>query len=124
MVDLADIVRGEAAGYLQTRFATFDQRKAMHDIVSCRTDALGSVAVTCDGCGVEYRLFRSCRNRSCPRCQGEARQKWLEARRQEILPVDYLQVVFSAPSELNGLALLHPGGVLRCVHPRSGSGGH
>jgi hypothetical protein len=108
VVDLADIVRGEAARYLQTRSATLEQRKAMCDIVSCRTDALGSVAVTCDRCSVEYRLFRSCRNRSCPRCQGEARQKWLEARREEILPGDYLQVVFSAPAELNVLALFCP----------------
>ena len=76
----------------------------MHDIVRCRTEAMGTVPVTCDRCNIEYCLFRSCRNRSCPQCQGEARNKWLEARRQEILPVAYLHVVFSTPAELNVLA--------------------
>lgn len=108
MVDLAEIMRGEGAQYLGSHFTTFEQQKAMHDIVRCRTEAMGSVPVTCDECGVEYRLFRSCRNRSCPQCQNEARAKWLEARRQEILPVPYLHVVFSTPAELNVLARYCP----------------
>jgi hypothetical protein len=74
----------------------------------CRTEAMGSVAVPCDECHVEYRLFRSCRNRSCPQCQGEARAKWLDARRQEILPVPYVHVVFTAPSSLRVLAQFCP----------------
>jgi hypothetical protein len=108
MVPLADIVRGEGAEYLQARRTSFDQRKALDDIMRCRTEAMGSVAVPCDECHVEYRLFRSCRNRSCPQCQGEARAKWLDARRQEILPVPYVHVVFSAPPELKVLAQFCP----------------
>lgn len=108
MVALADIVRGEGAQYLQARYATIDQRKAMHDIVCCRTEAMGSVPVSCDLCQAEYRLFRSCRNRSCPQCQGEARAKWLEARVQEILPGPYVHVVFSTPSDLKVLARYCP----------------
>lgn len=104
MVSLADIVRGEGAQFLRTHFVRFEQRKAMQDIAECRTEAMGTRAVPCDECEVEYRLFQSCRNRSCPQCQGEARAKWLEARREEILPVAYLHVVFSAPAELNVLA--------------------
>ena len=104
MVAVADIVQGEGVEYLQTRFATLDQRKAICDIVGCRTEAMGTVAIRCDWCQAEYCLFRSCRNRSCPRCQGEARAKWLDARQQEILPVPYLHVVFAAPRELNVLA--------------------
>ena len=108
MVSLADIVRGEGAQYLQAHFVRFEQRKAMRDIVECRTDAMGTRAALCDECDVEYRLFKSCRNRSCPQCQGEARAKWLEARREEILPVPYSHVVFSAPAELNVLAMWCP----------------
>lgn len=108
MVTVADIVRGEGAQYLQSRHVTFEQQKAMADIVRCRTEAMGTVPIPCDQCGVEYRLFRSCRNRSCPQCQGEARAKWLEARRQEILAVPYLHVVFATPPELNVLARYHP----------------
>jgi hypothetical protein len=64
--------------------------------------------VPCDECHVEYRLFRSCRNRSCPQCQAEARAKWLDARLQEILPVPYVHVVFSAPPEMKVLAQFCP----------------
>ena len=108
MVDLADIVRGEGAEYLQTHFVRFEQKKALYDIVRCRTEAMGSVTVPCDKCRAEYRLFRLCRNRSCPACQSEARHKWLEARREEILPVEYLQVVFNTPPELKVLAQYCP----------------
>lgn len=108
MVGLAEIVRGEGAQYLQTHFARPVQQKALYDIVRCRTEAMGSVSVPCDRCGVEYRLFRSCRNRSCPLCQSEARQKWLEARLEEILPVPYLHVVFNTPAECYVLAKYCP----------------
>lgn len=108
MVDLADIVRGEGAEYLRTHFVRGEQEKALHDIVRCRTEAMGSITVPCDKCRREYPLFRSCRNRSCPSCQSEARYKWLEGRREEILPVEYLQIVFNAPSELEVLAQYHP----------------
>ena len=105
MVKVGDIVRGEAKQYLETQFATPVQRKAMYDIASCQTAALGTVGQTCGRCTTEYWLYRSCGNRSCPSCGGGARRKWLEARQQEILPVPYLHVVFAPPAELNVLAL-------------------
>ena len=108
MADLGDIVRGEGAQYLQTHYVTPVQRKALREIAQCRTEAMGSTQVTCDDCESEYQLFCSCRNRSCPLCQSETRAEWLEARRQEILPVPYLQVVFTVPRELNVLALYCP----------------
>ena len=115
MVTVGDIVRVEAARYLNTRLTTRDQRKAIRDIASCRTEAMGAVTHTCRKCGVEYRLYRSCRNRSCPLCGGESRQKWLEARRQEILPVGYLQVVFTPPRELKILARYCPEAIYDAV---------
>lgn len=108
MVDLGTIVRGEGARYLQTRFTSSDQCRALRDIARCRTKEMGSVEILCEQCGVEYRLFRSCRNRSCPSCQGEARASWLAARKAEILPGQYLQVVFNVPSEFNDLARCCP----------------
>src|ERR1022692_3014740 len=47
----------------------------------------------------------SCRNRHCPRCQGNARQRWLQARERELLPASYVHVVFTLPRELAPLAL-------------------
>ena len=108
MVDLGQIVREEGPRYLQNRYVPFNQRKALRDIARCRTAAMGTVTNTCEDCSVVYRLFCSCRNRSCPACQGEARRNWLEARRQEILPGSYLQMVFTSPSELDVLARYCP----------------
>lgn len=104
MAVLGDVVRGEISRYLQTRFVLSHQSKALHDIARCRTEAMGSVTAKCDKCGAPYRLFCSWGNRSCPLCQSEARQQWLEARVGEILPGDYLHVVFNAPKDLDVLA--------------------
>ena len=108
MADLGDIVRGESVRYLQTRFVPSHQRKALRDIGLCRTEAMRSVTAKCDKCGAPYRLLCSCRNRSCPLCQSEARQKWLEARLDEILPCEYLHVVFNTPKELDVLGRYCP----------------
>ncbi len=108
MVDLAEIVRGEGARYLSTHAITANQKKALVAIAGCRTEAMGSVIEKCAQCEVEYVLFRSCRNRSCPQCQGEARANWLAARIADILPVSYVHAVFKAPRELSKLAQYCP----------------
>src|SRR5262245_23260252 len=100
MADLGEIMRGEAAEYLRKHGASPVQHKAIRAVACCRTPEAGTVTVKCGQCGDLYRLFCSCRNSSCPSCQGEARAKWLAARLEEILPVDYLHVVFTTPSEL------------------------
>lgn len=69
---------------------------------------MGSVFAPCYHCGAEHPLFRSCRNRNCPGCQGQARRRWLEARQQELLPVPYFHVVFTVPEILNRIALYCP----------------
>jgi putative transposase/transposase-like zinc-binding protein len=120
MVGLREIARGEWPPYLSTQYTTRDQRKAIRDIANCRTETMGTVLHTCEKCGVEYRLYRSCRNRSCPLCGGESRQKWLAARRQEILPVPYLHVVFTPPAELNVLARYCPGAIYGAVMRAAG----
>ena len=44
------------------------------------------------------------RNRHCPKCQGAARAAWLDARRGELLPVEYFHVVFTIPEPVAALA--------------------
>jgi len=74
-------------------------------IVRCRTAALGGHRDQCVGCGHQAISFNSCRNRHCPKCQGNARAKWLAARSAELLPVPYFHVVFTLPHELSALVL-------------------
>src|SRR4051812_23022489 len=99
MVGLGDIARGEGLQYLQTHFVAPVQYKALCDIAQCRTVALGTASNTCEDCGEEYWVFCSCRNRSCPLCQGEARRSWLGTRELEILPVSYFHIGFTLPRE-------------------------
>jgi hypothetical protein len=61
-----------------------------------------------DSCGFEHIFWNSCRDRHCPGCGGEARQHWLDARRDEVLDVPYFHVVFTIPAILNVLALYAP----------------
>jgi hypothetical protein len=108
MADLGEIARVVGEEYLRTRRTTPFQRKALRAIQRCRTPALGSVRAECDSCGAEHLLFRSCRNRHCPRCQNTARAEWLAERQQEILPVPYFHVVFTVPEMLNDIARYCP----------------
>jgi len=75
-------------------------------IARCRTAALGGHLDECVDCGYRPAIsYNSCRNRHCPKCQANARDRWLEARRQELLPTRYVHVVFTLPHELAPLAL-------------------
>ena len=53
-------------------------------------------------------LTITCRNRHCPKCQAQARERWLAARERELLDTSYFHVVFTVPHELNGLASENP----------------
>ena len=74
-------------------------------IKHCRTAALGGHLDQCSRCGHRAISFFSCRNRHCPKCQTNARNRWLAARSDELLGVSYFHVVFTLPHELSALAL-------------------
>jgi hypothetical protein len=107
-VTLADIVRAGGDRLLATARLATVQRAALRAIVTCRTAALGGHAETCDHCGATRVTYRSCRNRHCPTCQTTARDRWLAARRAELLPIPYFHVVFTLPHGLNALAQGNP----------------
>jgi hypothetical protein len=106
-LEVADVVRQHQEEFLTQWGHTVSkiQRRALRDIGSCRTAALGGHVEQCDQCGHRVIAYNSCRNRNCPKCQFPARQKWLAARAKELLPVPYFHVVFTLPHELAPLAL-------------------
>lgn len=108
MGDLGAIARTVGDEFLRVRRTTPFQRKALRAIRRCRTAEMGTVQTVCDNCGRDHVVFRSCRNRSCPRCQFQARVAWLTARESELLPVPYFHVVFTVPEALNTIALYCP----------------
>ena len=108
-VELADVFRTAAAGFLRWHWASFQQRKVIRAITHCRTAALGGHIDTCSGCGKDWGLsYNSCRNRHCPKCQAQARQRWLAARQADLLPTPYFHVVFTLPHKLNSLIRANP----------------
>jgi hypothetical protein len=102
MPELADIFRRYGAAYLQQFDHTLlpSHRRAIEDILDCRTEARGGHVYVCDHCGRSQYAYHSCRNRSCPKCHQQQTEAWLQARRAELLPVAYFHVVFTVPQEL------------------------
>ena len=77
----------------------------MHAIEVCRTAALGGHVDKCDSCGHRSISYRSYRNRHCPKCQALDNARWLAARRDELLPVEYYHVVWTLPDMIATVAL-------------------
>jgi hypothetical protein len=100
--EVADIVRTAGPQFRERywRALTWPQIKVLNAIVRCRTAALGGHRDQCDRCGYQTISFNSCRNRHCPKCQTNAREKWLRRRQQELLPAVYYHLVFSVPHAL------------------------
>ena len=76
----------------------------MSAIELCRTAELGGHSEVCSKCGLVRFAYNSCRNRHCPKCQGQARAEWLAARQAELLPVPYFHVVFTLPAPVAEIA--------------------
>ena len=94
-----DTYRAEAEGSLSTA-----ARRVMSAIEACRTAALGGHVEQSDRCGHKRVWYNSCRNRHCPTCQSLARAAWIDARRADLLPVDYFHVVFTVPPAVATIA--------------------
>src|ERR1700745_4251303 len=109
-LEVADILRAQSDRFLDRYRSSFDfqQLKAFRAIQRCRTAALGGHRDACLRCGYQAISYNSCRNRHCPKCQAQARQRWLTARERELLDTSYFHVVFTVPHELNVLALENP----------------
>lgn len=107
MVEVADILREYGPVYRQNHKLPVRMEKVMQSIERCRTAALGGHVDECENCGYLRISYNSCRNRHCPKCQSLAREKWLLARKRDLLPVNYFHIVFTIPDELNPIALVN-----------------
>lgn len=84
------------------------QLRTMDAIRRCRTASLGGHVDGCSSCGLLRMSYNSCRNRHCPKCQSNERERWIQAREADLLPVPYFHVVFTLPDTLNQLCLHKP----------------
>lgn len=100
---LAEVLATFGPAYLASHELPRGAAKVWRAILACRTATLGGHVESCCNCGTSRHVYHSCRNRHCPRCQTRAKERWLAARRREVLPVPYFHLVFTLPHALNGL---------------------
>lgn len=106
-LEVADVIRaaGTAFSDHSRGWLTWLHTKVLTAILRCRTPVLGAHVDACSRCGHQVISYNSCRNRHCPKCQANARDRWLAARSRELLPTSYVHVVFTLPHQLAPLAL-------------------
>ena len=105
-LEVADIFRAHGAAYRRDHAGHLNlpQLKVMSAIENCRTAALGGHVAACTKCDHQHIAYNSCRNRHCPKCQGAAAEDWMQARMEDLLPVEYFHVVFTLPAQIADIA--------------------
>ena len=106
--EVAGLVRAAGERFVEKSRAWLSGQhlKVLSAIERCRTAALGGHLDECSEGGHSTGLsYNSCRQRHCPKCPANTRQRWLEARRRELLPLRYRHAVFTRPRQLAALAL-------------------
>src|SRR6267143_5350334 len=106
-LEVADLIRIAGNAFIERsrQWIRGKHVKVLLAIRRCRTAALGGHLDECTRCGHRAISYNSCRNRHCPKCQTAARERWIAARRRELLPTRYVHVVFTLPPQLAALAL-------------------
>jgi Transposase zinc-binding domain/Putative transposase len=105
VIEIADVFRRFADDYLTAHGASMppSHRRAITDILACRTEELGGHLWRCDACSAEIYSYHSCKNRSCPKCHTDQTERWLDARKIEMLPCRYFHVTITVPEELRDM---------------------
>src|SRR5712691_2837320 len=108
LLEVADLIRSAGTAFIgrNRNWIRWTHIKVLLAITRGRTAALGGHIDECTRCGHRATIsYNSCRNRHCPKCQTGARERWIEARRSELLPSPYVHIVFTLPPQLAPLAL-------------------
>jgi hypothetical protein len=109
-VEVADIIQAQGDRFVDShrQQLSYQQLNVLRAIRRCRTAELGGHVDHCPRCGHTAISYNSCRNRHCPKCQAQSRQRWLAKREQELLGVAYFHVVFTLPHGLIPLCQRNP----------------
>jgi Transposase zinc-binding domain len=88
------------------------------------TAALGGHVDQCDACGHQALSYNSCRNRHCPKCQAQARERWLAARgiaRGRRTAIVGMRVFLNSKAKLAVLDNIQPKVLLIVIHTTDSS---
>src|SRR3954466_16146363 len=105
-LEVADILNRHGDAYVRAHAGhlSLGQCKVISAIRACRTAALGGHVARCEACDHVAIAYNSCRNRHCPKCQGQVARAWLAERQADLLPMPYHHVVFTLPAPIAAIA--------------------
>lgn len=75
------------------------QRKAIEQIVACRSGELGSSYFRCEHAHAVHEQHHSCRHRSCYVCARNSKRIWIDEQKRRLLNCPHFHLVFTVPSE-------------------------
>jgi hypothetical protein len=74
--------------------------KAVNQTIACRTPRIGVNVYQCPECLEKRYVYRSCKNRFCPRCGYVDTQKWAQAMTGKIAECSHHHIIFTLPGSL------------------------
>ncbi len=77
MNKIQSIISIKPGEYINNNHLSFQQLKAINNIISCQTSNMGSHRLTCE-CGHEKIVNNSCHNRHCPICGNFKKEMWIQ----------------------------------------------
>lgn len=83
-------------------------RRALHEIVRCRTPELGGHVYRCTQCEGHDYAYHSCHHRACPRCGGAKTAEWTAKQTARLLPVPYFLVTCTVPEPVRPIFAARP----------------
>lgn len=117
MITLAQLMRHYQSDLVAQYRSLMQSRHyaAMQSIIDCHTAECGEIQYYCRPCLQYQHCYQSCGHRSCPACQHQSNNQWLDRQRQKLLPLDYFMVTFTLPYQLRGLVWHHQKWAYRTV---------
>lgn len=106
--ELATIIKDYKNCFQKKHLVLKNHLRVLNALEHCRTAYFGGHVDKCNNCNHIRISYNSCRNRHCPKCQNTNKERWIQARQQDLLPTTYFHVVFTIPHELNTFCLNYP----------------
>ncbi|WP_144208292.1 IS91 family transposase [Shewanella donghaensis] len=87
---------------------TSSMRQAIFAMLNCRSNTERTSQWACQDCAHTADFPLSCGHRSCPQCQHNTTEDWLNKQQAKLLPVEYYMVTFTLPYELRSITKHQP----------------
>jgi len=100
-----EIFRDHFKSYNSNHSVSRRERKAVWNILSCRTDKLGYHIDECPNGHHRIKLKNSCKHRSCPQCGSTETEVWLERRKLQALNCKYHHIIITMHHDLHPIWL-------------------